>query len=305
MRLSILLVALASPILCTGRAALANGASVWWPRWNVSSSEELSAGIRYSRNGYTPDFPLSLMLDRDPATAWVWSAKSREWDSTAFSSPRAVRLRCDRAVTLDGLRLMNGQNQSAARFRRNARATRIRVTLEQGKWNAVRSFDLPDRMGWHTLRLPRTAVKSLQIEFLNVREGQGSKSDLCISELELLDGARRLDLRMPRAVMFYDGLEGCGSSQLITRGGRHLAGVTTAIGYEDSWSPSGRYVSGLQGDPGRLWIADAWRGQLVRNASRASLPRGDQKWLAHLLAEERRAKRDARQVLAGTKNTRT
>lgn len=306
MRLSILLIALAGPVLCTGPAALANGASIWWPGWSVSSSEELSGGIKYSRNDYTPDFPLSLMLDRNPATAWVWSATSRDWDHSVFSSPRGIRLEPKRAVTINGLRLMNGQNQSEARFRSNARATRIRVTTElshsKGGSKTSRLFSLPDRRGWHTVKLPRSRVRSLKIEFVGVRGPGGPKSDLCISELELLDGARRIDLRMPQAVMFYDGLEGCGSSHLITRGGRELAGVTTAIGYQDSWSPSGRYVSGLQGDPGRLWIADAWRGQMLPRALKIKAALGDKlgdkKWLAKVLADARLAGPDRPQVLA-------
>lgn len=289
MRFFVLLLA----FCCACRAALGNGASVWWPGWSVSSSEELSQGIRYSRNGYTPDFPLSLMLDQDPATAWVWSATSREWDTSVFSNARGVLLRPDRAVTIDGLRLMNGHNQSQARFRRNARALGIRVTLSRGSSKTTRSFALPDRRGWHSVKLPRGAIDSLRIEFVQVRGESGAGSDLCISELEMLDGGRRIDLRMPRAVMFYDGLEGCGASQLITRGGRRLAGIATDAGYSDLWSPSGRYVSGVAGPDDSLWIADAWRARIVPNASRIKMAPRDRKWLRDALAQARRVKQSA------------
>ena len=63
--------------------------------------------------------------------------------------------------------------------------------------------------------------------------------------------------------MFYNGLEGCGSSLLITRHGKILDGIATDVGHEDVWSPNGRYVSGVAGDTG-LWIADVWRGRIMR-----------------------------------------
>ena len=175
MRVLILLVVL----LCGGRAAFANASSVWWSGWNVSSSEEISdeAGVKYST------YPLPLMFDNDPKTAWVYSAKSREWNKQQFRSRYGIELKPERPTTIDSLRIMNGQNASLARFKRNNRVLEMRVTMNAGAEKIVKTFKLPDRMGWHSCALPRRAMKSLKIEFIGIRKGRDD--DLCISELAL------------------------------------------------------------------------------------------------------------------------
>ncbi len=45
--LSVLMCAVASPV--ASAAASASPASVWWPAWTISSGEELSGGIEYSK----------------------------------------------------------------------------------------------------------------------------------------------------------------------------------------------------------------------------------------------------------------
>jgi hypothetical protein len=229
---------------------------VWWPGWSVDSSEELYYEVGHKYSSYT----LPLMFDHDPKTAWVYSAKTREWDQGKFRSRYGIALKPERPVTIDSLRIMNGQNASRARFLRNNRVLRMRVTMNEGRNKVVRTFNLADRMGWHTRKLPRRAIKSLKLEFIGIRKGRDN--DICISELALFDNGRKIDLRMPRAVMFHDGTEGCGSSLLITRTGKFLEGIASDIEHRDVWSPNGRYVSGVAGDTG-LWIANSSNGRVV------------------------------------------
>ena len=258
--------------LCLVETAHAAPSRVWWPAWTISSSEELFGGIEYSKNEYTPSFPLSYLLDGDAKTAWVYSAKSREFQSS-FRSRYALQLKPTKPVTVDGLRIMNGQNASRARFFGNKRVVKIRVTMQSEKQKIVRSFLLSDKMGFHNIALPRRKINSLMIEFVGFKSGNRD-NDLCVSELQLLNLGQKIDFKMPRAVMFYDGLEGCGVSYLL-RGNTMLDGIGLDDGSSDEWSANGRYVAGLSGGGGDqskayLWIADAWRGKIVRRIHKDS-----------------------------------
>ena len=247
-------------------AASASPSSVWWPGWNISSSEELSGGIEYSKNTWTPQFPLSYLFDGDTKTAWVYSAKTKEFQSP-FRSRYGIELKPKRAIAIDGLRLMNGQNASRARFFGNKRVVKIRVTMEAGKQKIVRTFSLSDKMGFHNVKLPRHRINSLMIEFTGLKNGNRDNG-LCVSELQLINRGQKIDIKMPHAVMFYDGTEGCGASYLL-RGNRMLDGIGLDDGSSDEWNAGGRYVAGANGAGGDenkayVWIADVWRGKVVR-----------------------------------------
>lgn len=253
-------------LFCSCHMSSAAPSRVWWPNWTISSSEELSGGIEYSKNGYTPTFPLSLMFDGDAKTAWVYSAKSKEFQRP-FRSRYGIEMKPKTPVTIDGLRLLNGQNIDRARFLRNKRVMRIRVTMEVGKAKIVRTFSLSDKMGFHDVSLPRRKINSLRVEFIGFKNGNHD-NDLCISELQLTHRGEKIDLKMPRAVMFYDGLEGCGASYLL-RGNTMLDGIGLDDGSFDEWSVNGRYVAGENGAGGNetrsyVWIADVWQGKIVR-----------------------------------------
>jgi len=256
-----------SVLMCA--AASASPASVWWPAWTISSGEELSGGIEYSKNGYTPSFPLSFLFDNDPQTAWVYSAKSREFYSP-FHNRYGIQLKPAKPIPIDGLRLMNGQNANRARFLSNKRVTKIRVTTEVGKAKIVRTFALPDAMGFHNVSLPHRQITSLMIEFIGLKNGIGD-NDLCVSELQLLNGSKKIEMQMPRAVMFYDGLEGCGASFLLSYNSEMLESIALDAGSGEEWSRNGRYVSGVAvgevNRPDYLWVADTWKGKIVRRFS--------------------------------------
>jgi len=246
-------------MLAFSREAFAGSSSVWWPGWRISSSEDLSEETKYS------SYPLPLMFDGDPATAWVYSATQNARDTTEWPSRYAIALEPKRPVEVDGLRLMNGQNQSLARFQRNNRVTQIRVTLFTARKPMTRTFALPDRMGYHTVSWPRVRINKLRIQFEGIKRGRDN--DICISELELFNSGRKVGWHLPRAVMFYDGTEGCTAIYLIARNGRVLDGIAADIGYADEWSQNNRYVCGYAGggdNEDYLWVADTWRGRIIR-----------------------------------------
>lgn len=238
---------------------------VWWPQWKIQSSEELWEEVERKYSSY----PIPLMLDGDAKTAWVYSATSKEFDKSTFGSRYGFVLTPSTPITLDSLRLMNGQNFSRARFFANHRAVKVRVTQElPDKKKIVTETKLSDTMGWHSIKLPRHKIKSLKVEFLDFRKGNSKNSDVCISELELRDKSKKIDWRMPRALMFYDGLEGCGASLLISRNGKVLDSIAIDEGYDDQWNSSGRYVAGFSGGGNangeHLWVADIEAGKIIR-----------------------------------------
>ena len=252
-------------LLLLAPVAIASPSSVWWPAWTVSSSEELSGGIEYSKNSYTPSFPLSYLFDNNPKTAWVYSAKSKAFYAP-FKTRYGIELRPAKPIFVDGLRLMNGQNASRKRFFGNERVVKIRVTTEVGKAKIVRTFSLSDKMGFHNISFARQKISSLMVEFIGLKSGNGD-NDLCLSELQLTNHGQKINLQMPRAVMFYDGAEGCGSSiLLLSHNAKVLEGIGNDMGFFDQWSQNERYVCGTSGNGGYpyLWIADAWRGKILR-----------------------------------------
>jgi hypothetical protein len=255
-------------LFCAIHSATAAPSRIWWPGWTISSSEELWQGINYSRNKWTPNYPLTRLFDGKPSTAWVFSSTAKEWDKWSFRSRYGITLKPDKSVVVDGLRLMNGQNESRERFERNHRVTQIRVTMNTTRGKAEKTFSLPDRMGWHTVALPSLRVKSLRIEFTRLKAGKGPAADLCISELQLLHRAKPINLTKPQAVMFHDGQEGCSGSALITGNGTILDTIANDMGHDDQWSPNGRYVRGFsyggENEESHLWIADAWQGKIIR-----------------------------------------
>lgn len=258
---------------------------VWWPQWEIQSSEELWDETKYS------SYPPSLMLDGDPKTAWVYSAKKREYDNSIFASPYGFIITPSTPVTLDSLRIMNGQNLSRARFLANHRVVKVRVTQEMpDKKEVVTETKVSDSMGWHVIKLPRHKTKSLKIEFLDFKKGNSKNSDVCISELELRDQGKKIDWRLPRAMSFYDGLEGCSAILLISRQGKILNGTAADIGYNDEWDSSGRYVAGLNGGGNYVWIADAWSGRIIREIKYPENSWPDYNWrnAQTLVIEERR-----------------
>jgi hypothetical protein len=239
---------------------------VWWPQWTISSSEELwdEVGRKYS------SYPIPLMLDGDAKTAWVHSTKSKQYDKSVFASRYGFVFNPSTPATVDALRMMNGQNLSRARFLANHRVTKIRVTQElPDAKRVVTTAKLLDAMGWHTVKLPRHKIKSLKVEILELKKSSAKNADVCISELELRDKSKKIDWRLPLAVMFWDGIEGCGTSLLISRHGKVLDGIATDIGYDDEWNSTGRYVTGYNGGKDYVWIADVWRGEVVRKISYA------------------------------------
>jgi len=239
-----------------GAVSAARAASIAWPEWTVYSSENF-------QDHHVPHtYPLTYLFDSDPTTAWVFRGSEKPWDSPDHllgGGHYVVRLSPKRPVIIDRLRLMNGYNKDVATFARNNRVTHVRITLLANGQRFVKEVDLTDRAGWHTVRLPRRAITGILVEMTAFVPGPDN--NICLSELALFDGMHRIDMHVPRAVVYSDG-EGeqfLPEDIVMTR-----KGDTIATTLEDSavWSPSGRYIAGVA-TSGVAWIVDSRDGHLL------------------------------------------
>ncbi|RYX80436.1 hypothetical protein EON83_28620 [bacterium] len=261
--------------------------SIWWPAWKIESSEELSApsgtGVKYRQKWDAPRYPLTYLFDGDIKTAWVYSALSSEFDSTIWKTRYGFRLTPTKPVTFDAIRIVNGQNISPARFKANHRANYVKITVSNGKIQRIHLRQLADTQGWQTLKIPNFTAKTITLEFPQIKQSSAKGADFCLSELELRSLGRKIDWKMPKLVMYYNGLEGDADPPLLVRrDGFPVDGIALDSGYSDRWSPSGRYVSGVAGANDRLWIYDAIKGTKISRTSPPTMISTDRQWLRQL-----------------------
>lgn len=258
--------------LSAGAIARADGKppSIEWPGWRVESSEYLNLETNDTnvRSDNTVAFPMTNLVDGDPKTAWVWrdpSTTARKHLGTS-KRVRSFTLEAGKPVRADELWLMNGYNRRADLFRRNDRVLSIRLNIDGKDGKTV---TLSDRMGWHKIALRARPFRTLRIELIGIRKGDGPDNDICLSELALVRDGRAIDFKMPQAVIY--NLSACcgGTGHLLSRSGRVLARGGFGEGLSLEWSPSGRYVAGSgtvskqAGPSNRLWVADAHHARVI------------------------------------------
>lgn len=276
------------PILLLGATTTqASPASIWWPTWKIESSEELSApsgsGVKYHQKWDAPRYPLTRLFDGNTKTAWVYSALSREFDSSIWKTRYGLRLTPTKPITLDAIRIVNGQNISPTRFKANHRAKYVKITVSNGKIQRTHLRQLADTQGWQTLKIPNFTAKTITLEFPQIKQSPTKSADFCLSEIELRSMGRKIDWKMPKLVMYYNGLEGDADSPLLVRhDGFPLDGIALDAGNSDDWSPSGRFVSGVADANDRLWIYDAITGTKISRTSPPTMISNDRKWLRQL-----------------------
>lgn len=226
-----------------------------WAGWRVASSENLYAGRVHT--GY----PLTYLLDGNPRTAWVFSGTGKCKDG--WHSRYALALSpMVKPVVIDSVWLMNGYNKSRDAFLRNNRVVEVRLLVNAKKLKATA---LSDTMGWHRISVPRQEVRHLQLDFTRFKKGPDD--DVCVSELAFYDRGRKIDMGMPKAVIFSPGSE-CGEGSngyLMSHSGRVIARDGVGEGGMAVWSPNGRFVTSAEVVGGRhqLWVADGLKAQVI------------------------------------------
>ena len=256
-----LLLCAAALATCLPLLADGHGAEITWPGWTIESGEEGEPERRIHTS-----FPLTYLVDDDPATAWVFSDKLEpDWNPTDY---HYITIRFERPRRVDELRIMNGYNKSEELFWRNDRVTELRV--KTGEWHKdtqqynepiIRTVALTDRMGWHSIRLPRREYDRLTIVFTKLVRGRDD--DLCISGIELRDGGEKLPWHLPQYVLFQSAGCNCGGDywSIMSRTGK----LRGAFG-DGAQSPSGRYVAGViwkREDRMELQVGDLQTGETI------------------------------------------
>lgn len=193
---------------------------IHWPGWRVESSEELYLGRIHA------SYPLTFLFDGKPETAWVFSGKAKGTERKVV-----LTIAAEKPFTLDRIRVMNGYNKSREVFLRNDRVTGLSLDLRNpeegcrgGPSVYAAKVQLTDRMGWHEISFPRRTAREIEITVTDLI--RGADDDVCLSEIEIYDGDRKVDTAMPEVVLFSEGDEcGCGYfSRVMRRDGRILGG---------------------------------------------------------------------------------
>lgn len=248
--LSIVLLLVPLAALCDG-----TGTQISWPGWTLTSTEELFLGHKHT------SFPLTYLFDNNPATTWVFSGTGKHAED--HEGGYALTLSRDdekKGVMMDSVWIMNGYNRSPELFLRNNRILQLKLYINQ---RYIKPVALSDSMGWHRISFPRQRVTELKLRFTKFDKGRDN--DVCVSEIACYDQGDKVDLKMPKAVLFTKGDGDCGCGQeygIIDVKGKWLGSYDMQT-FDDPWSPSGRYIAGLDD---YVSIIDTSTGKVVVNA---------------------------------------
>ncbi len=151
-------------------------------------------------------YPLTNLLDNDPKTAWIFRGTTKRYGAGPFWQKRyGIIVKFPKVMPIDGIRLMNGYNKDPETFRRNNRAIEIQVGTYFER--AFAKFQLPDKMGWHTIRFKARKLGDIAVYL--TKFARGRDNDVCISGLEILSNGKTLRMHPGAALVFSPGDE-CG-----------------------------------------------------------------------------------------------
>lgn len=158
-----------------------------WPGWQVSTSE-----VSSSRT-----YPLTHLLDGDPATAWVYHKAWRDlppgvaWGYAEDPDARfnhgvdtTLYLEADQSFVCDGIGLINGYAKSSRTYWRNNRITHVTIHAygpNHTQWNTTVTLRITRAI--QRIPVPHLRMQNLTITITAV--DPGADDDLCISELVL------------------------------------------------------------------------------------------------------------------------
>lgn len=240
---------------------------IQWKGWQVVSSEDRYAGAIHSA------YPLTHLFDGNPATTWAYSGKgvSTDWRS-GFPGKYSIGLQPDQPVALDQVWIMNGYNKSEALYHKNSRFLRLAiyegVYWQEGR-KKIADIPLEERLGWHKVSIPRKAYAGLTLVLEDVR--QGPAKDLCVSEIALYDGGKKIDMKMPAAVVASDGSECgcCSTAGAMSRKGAYLVTENEYTSGTTQTSPNGAYIAGVskRGGGYEAFVVDARSAKVTRRVA--------------------------------------
>ncbi len=185
-----------------------------WGGWKVSTGEASWFGTRHS------SYPIPLMFDNSPSTAWVFSGTFADPNATeevdgkvisrklrSFEDRNWIHIGRTTPIVLDEIRIMNGYNKNRATFSRNARIVKIDIfnsnSAYTGEQKPIKTVSLSDTMGWHSISLPKRAYQGIKIVVRDIN--RGTDPDIAISELELRRSNRSVGPTKPDYYFYSPG----------------------------------------------------------------------------------------------------
>jgi len=156
--------------------------------WTISSSEVPGEEDATSRR--YPHFKLAHLMDNNAKTPWVFRGQGRaNAFDPSWGKRHAIALSRESGVMVDEIRIMNGYNKRADLFKRNDRVVEVGIAIDGKK---LKTAVLSDKMGWHSISIPRQKVEYVVIEFIGVRKGSGRDNDICLSELAFYNRGKKI-----------------------------------------------------------------------------------------------------------------
>ncbi len=156
--------------------------------WTVSSSEVPGEEDRTSLRW--PHFKLPHLMDGDAKTPWVFRGQGQKAAfEPSWGARFALNFERETPVLVDEIRIMNGYHKRPDLFWRNDRVVQIGIALNGKK---LKTANLSDKMGWHSISIPRSNVSTLLLEFIGVRKGKGADNDVCLSEIAFFNHGRQI-----------------------------------------------------------------------------------------------------------------
>jgi hypothetical protein len=140
-------------------------------------------------------------------------------------------------------------------FERNDRIKDIEVwsISKRGNWESLGKYKLKDQMGWQTISFERQELDGVMISVKS--RYKGTEHDLCISEIELRNKGKKIEMHMPKYVdMTYGDDCGCFADHYrVPPSGRMSLHDTDqppcAIWGNPPTGVKGEYVDGRHGKP--------------------------------------------------------
>lgn len=156
--------------------------------WTIQSSE--APGEEDATSRRFPHFKLAHLMDNNAATPWVFRGQGRkDVFSPSWGTRHALMFSREEPIVIDEIRLMNGYNKRPDLFKRNDRVVKIGIAANGTK---IKTAILSDKMGWHSVSIPRRKMNDIVIELVGVRKGEGKDNDICLPELAFYNRGKRI-----------------------------------------------------------------------------------------------------------------
>lgn len=248
-------VVLISLLLVSGVFADGYDTSISWKGWKISSNEDIFLSKKHN------SYPLTYLVDGNPANTWVFSGTGQH--EMYDTRPKQPWIEIATSKIVDSIWIMNGYNRSRELFNRNNRIIQMQVVVNN---RFVKTVELSDKMGWHKISIPRQRIHTLRL--VAKKQIIGRDNDTCISELALYNSNKKIEMNLPKNVIYTTGAE-CGEDgewAIMSIAGRKLAnwfGDRLYYSNKTGNLTAGLDVVNIYTGATWIWVLDRITGDLI------------------------------------------